>query len=429
MTKANSARFGKGIPGPSAVVGWCWPILLLAGCVAPPLDWFKKTETPSGPVDSMVLRGAGLEPDKLGPDAPVYGELEGAKKLFQQNDFAKAQPVFAKLANNTKNPLPIAEEARYYEAECQRLTDDYRSAAATYKRLMKDFRHGQYTDQANRRLFDIANYWLDDTRKLMEAYEEKREGKRSIILPTSYVHMTKDKPMFDMEGHAVQCLEEVRLNDINGPLGEKALFYLATVKFFREDYREADYYYTQLYQTFPNSELAPKAVKQAIICKQLSTGGSVYDGRTVEEARKLVDTASRAYPQLAHQEGKWLERQLVSINMQQADRDWNIAEFYRRTGKAGSAYFYYELVRRRYPGTTYAEKAEQRLGEVRGKAQTELNSSRAADKAAEQKQAESKKKERAGGVFSSIFPASRQKPVDEETQPRTPVPVPGQPLQ
>src|SRR5438045_1538044 len=107
--------------------------MLLAGCVAPPLDWFKKTETPSGPVDSMVLRGAGLEPDKLGPDAPVYGELEGAKKLFQQNDFAKAQPVFAKLANNTKNPLPIAEEARYYEAECQRLTDDYRSAAATYK--------------------------------------------------------------------------------------------------------------------------------------------------------------------------------------------------------------------------------------------------------------------------------------------------------
>lgn len=369
----------------------------------------------------MVLRGAGLEAEKFGPDAPVFAELEGAKQRFQENDFAKAEPIFAKLANNTKNPLPVAEEARYYEGECQRLKGDYRSAEATYKRQMKDFRNGQFTDQANRRLFDIANYWLDETRDQMKAYEEKREGKRTIIWPASFVHFTKDKPLFDIEGHAVQCLEEVRLNDINGPLGEKSLFFLATVKYFREDYREADYFYTELYTKFPNSPLAEKAIKQAILCKSLCTGGSAYDARTVEEARKLIDTAMRAYPKLAGQETEWMQRQVVSINLQQADRDWNIAEFYRRTGKSGSAYFYYELVRRRYPGTTYAERAAARLSDIRGRAESEQAAQQKIDDATARNDAREPRR----SLMSHLF-TSRQKKQEEPAP--TPAPIPGEPL-
>jgi outer membrane protein assembly factor BamD (BamD/ComL family) len=400
----------------------CWLTTVLAGCVAPPLNWWKKSDavSPPGAMDSMVLRGSGLEADKIGPDAPVYGELEGAKKLFQENDFEKSEPIFAKLANNTKNPLPIAEESRYYEAECQRLKGDYRTAEGTYKRLLKDFRNGQYTDQANRRLFDIANYWLDETRKQMDAYEQNGGAIQWFAWPTSYIHFSKDKPLFDMEGHAVQALEEVRLNDINGPLGEKALFYLATVKFFRQDYREADYYYTQLYQQFPNSTLAPKSLKQAIICKQICTGGSPYDGRTVEEARKLVDVASRAYPQLASKEEKWLERQVISINMQQAERDFNIAEFYRRTGKPGSAFFYYELVRRRYQGTTFAEQATNRMAEIRGQVEREQATQQQAETAFVNDNARNRT-----GLMGYLFPAGRQK---KQEEPAPMPPVPGEPL-
>jgi outer membrane protein assembly factor BamD (BamD/ComL family) len=185
-------------------------------------------------------------------------------------------------------------------------------------------------------------------------------------MPASYFSLSKERPFLDPEGHALQCLEEVRLNDIGGPLAEKALFYMATVKFFRADYKDADYYYSQVYEHYPNSPLAPKAVKQSIICKQLVTGGSCYDCRTVEESRKLIHTATRAYPQMATgPDQDWIARQLVSVNLQQADRDFNIAEFYRRTNHPGSAYFYYELVRRRYPNTQYAEKAIASMNAIR----------------------------------------------------------------
>ena len=41
------------------------------------------------------------------------------------------------------------------------------------------------------------------------------------------------------------------------------------------------------------------------------------------------------------------------------------AEFYRRTGHPGSAYFYYEIVRRRYPNTPYADEAIKQMQNLR----------------------------------------------------------------
>jgi len=136
------------------------------------------------------------------------------------------------------------------------------------------------------------------------------------------------------------------------------------VKFFREDYVEADHYFSQLVEMHPNSPLAPKAVELAIISKNLSTGGPDYDGRKTAEARKMVHEAIAKYPELAKEKEEFLQRQLVGINMQQAEKDFRVAEFYRRTKHPGSAYFYYEIVRRRYPGTPLADKAAERMKEL-----------------------------------------------------------------
>jgi tetratricopeptide (TPR) repeat protein len=351
-------------------------VCLAAGCAtaAAPNWWpWKKSEatpaaeaSPSAPQDNFILRGLGLTSDFKGDDRALADELEGAKRLYQNKEYAKAEVICHRIANLRKGPLHIMDEALYVEADCQRLQNNFRDAEGTYLKYLKEFRNqGQFTDQVLRRLFDIANYWLDDTRKLMQAYEEKRDGKRWLVTPASYFHVSSDKPFFDAEGHALRILEEIRLNDIRGPLGERALFYIATVKFFREDYRDADYYYAQLFESYPNSQLAPKAIKQSIICKQIMHGGTDYDTRSVEESRKLIDSYQNAYPEWS-KDRDWLTRQLSGIHLQQADRDFKVGEFYRRTGHPGSAYFYYELVRRRYPGTEYASKAEERMSELRG---------------------------------------------------------------
>jgi hypothetical protein len=212
----------------------------------------------------------------------------------------------------------------------------------------------------------------------MADQNDQKAGKNSFVWPASFVHLEKSKPLFDMEGRAVALLEQIYLNDIDGAMGEQALFFLGNIHLFHENYVEADHYYSQILKFHPNGEYAPKALELAIICKQMSPGGTYYDGRTVSEARDLVYQAKAAYPELAHQKGDFLQRQLFSINVQEAEKDLGVAEFYRRRGQPGSAYFYYELVRRRYPGTKQAEKAAQRMSELKHRVEQEQQGEKSA---------------------------------------------------
>jgi outer membrane protein assembly factor BamD (BamD/ComL family) len=206
----------------------------------------------------------------------------------------------------------------------------------------------------------------------MRQAKEVKEGKRWFTAP-NFVHVDKRKPLLDEEGRALEALEQVRYNDISGPLADKALFLLGSVHFFNENYREADYHFTQLVEQHPNSDFAARATELAIISKHMCTGGSDYDGRKVAEARELVHRAQMSYPELTRSEEKreFLERQLVGITLQQAEKDYKAAEFYRRTGKPCPAYFMYEVVRRRYPGTRYADMATERMLELKSKVDKE----------------------------------------------------------
>ncbi len=360
--RGRAWRFAAALP---------WLLTLLSGCASDSwkLPWKKADPEIEGPKDALVLRGGKLEKDRT-LDAAGQQDLEAARRLFQEKDYAKAEKLFHKLQKDKKIPDRIQEESLFSEAECQRLQKNYRDAAPTYKSLLERFRNSQYTEKVNQHLFDIAEYWLVDTRAQMNAYYEQLEGKRWIVLPTSYIHWERDKPVLDEQGHAVQLLDAIRLNDINGPLGMKSLFYLATIKFYNKEYREADFYFAQLYQQYPNCEYAAKAIKQSVICKQLCTGGTMYDTRPLEEVKKVLYTSQNAYPELARDEA-WIQKQLIGVNLQQADRDFRIAEFYKRTGHPGAAHFYYELVKRRYPNTSYASRATERLAEIRTQVERE----------------------------------------------------------
>lgn len=331
---------------------------------------FLPPPPPSGPVDSLVLRGDRLELET--PPAQVSGDytLAGAYELYRRGEYDHAERVFHHIAENKKLPPTVAEEARFYEAECLRRQGHYPKAADTYARMLTDFHTGQYREQALQHMFEIANFWLDDTRAEIDQYKTVQAGKKWFVMPAwLQVNWDPARPLFDTEGRALEKLEQVRYNDMTGPLADKALFLMGSVKFYRQDYQEAEHHFTQVVEMHPNSPLAEQAVELAIIAKHMSTGGSDYDGRKVAEARQLVDVALRNYPNLATKKHDFLERQLFGITMQQAEKDFKMAEFYRRTDKPASAYFYYEIVRRRYPGTKFFDLATQRMHEIKALAE------------------------------------------------------------
>jgi outer membrane protein assembly factor BamD (BamD/ComL family) len=353
-----------------AVSGWLEEKRTSLNAAFDRINPFTPPPPPAAPVDSLVLRGDRLEQETPAPESMGDYTLAGAYELYRRGEYGHAEKVFRLIADNKKNPVPVAEEARFYEAEALRRQGHYPKAADTYAKMLTDFPSGQYREQALQHMYEIANYWLDETRAEIEMYKEVKDGKRWFVMPAwLQVRWEPSKPFFDIEGRAIEKLEQVRYNDMTGPLADRALFLMGSVKFYREDYKEAEHYFTQVVEMHPNSPLAEQAIELAIIAKHMSTGGSDYDGRKVAEARQLVDVALRNYPNLATKKQDFLERQLFGITMQQAEKDYKMAEFYRRTNKPKSAWFYYEIVRRRYPGTKFFDMATERMHEIRAEAE------------------------------------------------------------
>ncbi len=327
-------------------------------------------EVPKLAEGNYTLKAEGLVQVKAPEPNSADAKLAGAHEFFRTKEYTKAELLFHLLADDGKVDEKVRTEARYFEAECLRLQGLYPKAGDTYKRLLDDFPSNPYKEQACQRLYDIANYWLDDTREEMRETREMREGKRYFVWPR-FVSFEKPKPLVDREGRAVQLLDAIHGHD-TGLLRDKALFLAGSVKFFNQNYKEADEYFSLIVnKTGKPSPLAATALEYAIISKQLSTGGSDYDAMQVAEARKQVDMAFRNFPELARNKAEFLESQLKTITAQQADKDWKIAEYYRYTKHPGAAYFYYSMVERRYRGTPYAVQAAECMKQLRAEVEEE----------------------------------------------------------
>jgi outer membrane protein assembly factor BamD (BamD/ComL family) len=347
---------------------WVLLWVLLGACLLSGLtgcqtwsNYFGKSSSKSPKeTDSMVIQAGATSEASAGETSP---EMQAAEEAYRSENFAQAEKLFHRIAKDKHNSPFLVEKALFYEAESLRRQDWYPKAADTYSKLVSDFPTGVYRQEACSRMFEIANYWLEDTFAQLELEQEKRDGKRWFV-PSNLVHWNRRKPLVDEEGRGLELMEKVHIYDPQGPNSDTALYIAGYIHFNRRNFSEADQLLSQMVSMFPQSKLRAKALELAIMAKNNATGGPDYDGRKAAEALKLVYGARASTPELANRTD-FLDRQMVAIRYQQADKDIGVADFYRKRGRAGSAYYYYEIVRKRYPGTEHARIAEQRMGELR----------------------------------------------------------------
>lgn len=356
------------------------PVLILAaglsGCTTwSPTEtwdnWTKPSVALPSPPEDAGNRGGHWDSKEAMTPGTLAGDCASARVLMEQGNYKDAEKWFHWLAGKaeTKKNLEVHEECLFCEAECLYAQGYYPKARDTYSKLVQTYPTTRYRSESVARQNAIAEYWLEDTRKEMAEYEEIREGKRWLVTP-QWFHWDREKPTFDEEGFAMKACESVFTQDPGGPLAAQALFRAGGINFYRERYSDADLDYSLLVDQFPRSSLAPAAMELAIQAKIQQVGGSDYDGRKLTEARALVDKAVRTYPELNNKKD-FLDRTLHAINEQQAAKDFNVAEFYMRTQHPAAAHFYFELVRLRYPGTAWEQKAMARLLEIRQAAEAE----------------------------------------------------------
>src|SRR5262245_25193578 len=298
--------------------------------------------------------------DSAYDDPRAEEKFANGVRLFEEEQYDKAREVFRGIADNQLNPTELAEQARFMQAECRFMRRQFPEAADTYHKLLMDFPTGAHRRAACGRIYEIADFWLDDFR----AEKEHRADEKGILRwrPKWPNPFDRSRPWVDQEGRMREAFERVHTQDVTGPSADKAIFWCGYVNFIRGNFQEADHFFSQLVELHKESPLRPQAIAYAIQAKNNATGGSQYDGRKCAEALQLVHLAEASVPELTQdpEMSAKLTRAKFAIRSQQAEKDFRTAEYYERIGHPGSAVFYYELVRRRFAATKYAEIANER---------------------------------------------------------------------
>lgn len=355
-----------------ALLGPSWLLLLFvsSGCHHKSLltdpDILRQTAASGTDKETLVLQAANWEkPQPAEPGTP-NGDLQIAEALFRAEDYAKAARAFEEVADKHKDVAEVHERALFMKAESEYQLGQYAKARDSFEEFRKAYPGSRHVSSAMQHLFAISDTWLEDARK------DVRHGKPSTV--HRFLNFEPErKPIFDIDGHAIETLKYVRENDPNGPLADDSLMMAAGYHFTMGDYTEAADLTDQLIHNYPHSEFQAQAHLMNAEAKIHSYKGHSYDGRKLEEARRTLKSTVAQFPDQTESDRQRVFRELEEIRQEQAKAQFEVAEWYHQMGNRSpkladtyyrSARLYYQYVQKNFPGTKWSDRAGEQLGEI-----------------------------------------------------------------
>ena len=285
----------------------------------------------------------------------LFREARNAPKEKRAGIFARAATKF-KQAGDASPGSALQQDALFMRGEAQFFADDLSGARDTFETLQKDFPRSRHSDRVAARLFKISRYWIDTAKAGSDNWY-------SLNL------FDKKRPAYDVGGHAVKVLDQIRYDDPTGKLADDATLAAAIEHIRNERFEEADEFLTDLRETFTDSDHMFLAHMLGIQCKLKVYAGPRYSERALEEAAQLVKQTRRRFPKEV-QEKKYneiLARASAEIEFHQAAKLEERAKYREKRHEFGAAREEYRRLLAKYPNTPQADRARKVLGEIEGK--------------------------------------------------------------
>ncbi|MEE8452889.1 MAG: outer membrane protein assembly factor BamD [Thermoguttaceae bacterium] len=289
----------------------------------------------------------------LGPDeAKAQALLKEGEALFAKKEYDDAASKF-KAAGGRWPDSPLEEDAMFMTAESLFFADNYAKAQSSYGSLLKKYDNSRHLDTTVKRVFRIGRYWEDMHRK-------------QAHWPVTPNVMDSTQPTFDTFGHALKSYEIVRLNDPTGPLADDSLMATANAYFTKGRFEDAAFHYDVLRDEYPDSDHQAQAHVLAVQSKLQIYQGANYDDAPLNEADEIADQALTQFRGQLGDEAPRMAEARNRIVAQKAERRWEMAQYYETKAYFGAARMYYNTILNEYPRTPHAQKARERLAQIRG---------------------------------------------------------------
>lgn len=264
--------------------------------------------------------------------------------------FSEAAKAYAKAADRWPDSA-IEEDALFMQAESNFFADQYPASAKTYELLCKKYPNTRHMDTVDKRRFALAKYWIE--------HQEQNPD-----LPVTPNLISKDRPLFDKFGHGVRVLDKIRFDDPTGRLADDATMAAGVAHFKQDRYQRADEFFTDLRQSFPDSEHQFQAHLLSLQCKLKIYQGPQYSVTPMDEAEQLIKQMRTQFPQESEQNLEYLTKAWQEVRLKKAEHDFQMAEYYRRRKEYDAARQYYTRVRENYSDTSLATEAATIMGDI-----------------------------------------------------------------
>jgi outer membrane protein assembly factor BamD len=266
-------------------------------------------------------------------------QLEYAIGFYKKANYKVCLREFKKLIKH----YPLSKEAptaQYYIGRVMEDLDKPYDAFKAYQKVIDLYPYTEFVDEVIEREFKIGDMFFS--------------GKKLKLLGPLKIP-AKDK--------AIEILKTVADNAPYGKYAAPALFKQGLCYKDIADYDNAIMTFKKLIDDYPNSGLIYKARYQLAECSKLLSLDSDYDQTPTTIAREEFEDFIEKHP-----ESKMADDASEVINKlknRQAENAYKIGEFYEARRMPKSAAVYYRDVMREYPDTEWAQKALERLNEIR----------------------------------------------------------------
>jgi outer membrane protein assembly factor BamD (BamD/ComL family) len=271
-----------------------------------------------------------------------------ADKLYAEGKYSRAAKKYKEAAERWPNST-VEQQAMYQEANCYFYDDRYIDARDKYVELMEKHPNSGQVDNIIERMWAMGQYW--------ENYETKHPD-----TPMTPNGIDKTRPWFDTLGHSIKTYENIQLYDPTGPRADDAIMAIAGIYFRTNRYNDADHYYELLRQQYPRSDFQFEAHLLGLQAKLRKYQGPEYDGKPLEEAKKLASQLGTQFGRrLSAEERERLQETQNQVARAIVDRDMTMASHYENTGHYGAAKMHLAEVIKKNPDTELAAEAREKL--------------------------------------------------------------------
>jgi outer membrane protein assembly factor BamD len=223
----------------------------------------------------------------------------------------------------------------FMEAEVLLAGGKLTKAVKQYDKFLDDYPASTLKDAALNRQFELATEFLGGRKKTI------------LIFRVS---------AFD---DGVKMMEKISDRTGTADIAKRALLSVAHSYEKRKQYNEAYLKWSEISMRWPTGEIARDALLAMARNKYAAFNGPVYDGSSLISAKTYYENFRLRYPEEAKKLN--VDDILTRINEQLAEKNLLIAKYYDRTGSAGPANMYYQLVVDKWPDTKAAETAREKI--------------------------------------------------------------------